>query len=199
MRQMPEVLILGVVGLAVNLQRDVVRLCIVDFLLARLDAPLAPWRNDGHVRCKVLDGKLKADLVVALAGAAVHDSVGALLQGNFHKALGDAGPRMAGAQQVVLIDRARLHAGNDEVVDVFLRQVQHIELGSSGLQGFFFQALELIRLPHVAGNCNHFAVVVVLLQPGDDHRGIQPAGICEDDFFDIIFIHDIYSYLYIYA
>ena len=40
--QVPEVLVLGVVGLAVDLQGHVVRLGVGDLLLTRLDIPLPP-------------------------------------------------------------------------------------------------------------------------------------------------------------
>ena len=43
----------------------------------------------GQLGREGLDGQLKADLVVALAGAAVADGVGALRFGDLHDALGD--------------------------------------------------------------------------------------------------------------
>ena len=190
MGQVPQVLVLGVVGLPVDLQRHIVGLGVFDLFLTGLDAPLTPGGDDGHVGGKVLDGQLEADLVVALAGAAVDDGVGPFLDGDVHQALGDAGAGGAGAQQVVLIHGAGLHGGDDEVVHIFLGEVQHIELGSAGLDGLLLQPLQLVGLTHVAGDGDDLAVIVILFQPGDDDGCIQTARVGENDFFDIGFIHD---------
>src|SRR5699024_11836924 len=47
--QVPEVLVLGVVGLPVDAQRDVVGLGVVDLLVPALDVPFPPGGDDGHV------------------------------------------------------------------------------------------------------------------------------------------------------
>ena len=47
--QMPEVLILGVVGFAVDLQRNVVRFRVFDLFLTGFDIPFAPGSDDGHI------------------------------------------------------------------------------------------------------------------------------------------------------
>jgi hypothetical protein len=44
MAQVPQVLVLGVVGLTVDLQGDVVGLGVVDLLVTALDAPLTTGR-----------------------------------------------------------------------------------------------------------------------------------------------------------
>ena len=51
MGEVPHILILGVVGLAVDLKRNVVCLCVLDLLLTGLDVPLTPGGNDLHTRC----------------------------------------------------------------------------------------------------------------------------------------------------
>ena len=187
---MPEVLVLGIVGLAVDAQGHVVCLGIVDLLVTGLDAPLTPGGDDRHVRGEVLDRQLEPDLVVALAGAAVDDGVGALLQGDLHKTLGDAGARVAGAEQIILINGARLHAGDDIVIHIFIRQIEHVQLGRAGLQSLLLEAFQLVRLADVAGYRDNLTVVVILLQPGDDDGSIQAAGIRQNDFFDVRFVHD---------
>ena len=190
MAQVPEVLVLGVVGLAVDLQGHVVRLGVSDLLLTRLDVPLTPRGDDRHIGREVLDGQLKTHLIVALAGAAVGDGVRALLLGNLDEALGDARARMARAEQVLLVHGASLHGRDDVIVDVFVRQVEHVELRRAGLDGLFLQTVELVGLTDVAGHGDDFAVVVVLLQPRDDDGRIQTAGVSKDDFFDIFFFHN---------
>src|SRR5699024_4702741 len=141
--QVPEVFVLGVVGLAADAQGDVVGLGVVDLLVAALDVPLTPGGDDGHIGAESLQGQLEADLVVALAGAAVADGVCALLDGDVGQRLGDAGPGEGGAQQVILVLGAELQGGEDVVLDKVLFQVQHIQLGSAGLFGLFFQAVQV--------------------------------------------------------
>ena len=189
--QMPHVLVLGVVGLAADLQRDVVRLGVVDLLLAALDVPDSPGSDDGHVGGEGLHGQLEANLIVALAGAAVGDGVRALRLGDLHQALGDDRAGHGGAQQVgVLILRAHLHAGEDHVLDELLVQILDVELGGAGLEGLLLQTVQLAHLTHVAGDRDDLAALVVLLQPGDDDGGVQSAGICQHNFLVILLFHD---------
>ena len=170
--QVPEVLVLGVIRLAVYLQRHVVRLGVGYLLLAGLYVPLAPGGDDGQLGREVLERELKAHLVVALARAAVADGVRALGDGYLRQALGYDRPCQRGAEHVVLVLRARLHGRDDEVVHELVRQVLDVELGGAGLYRLFLQALQLVRLAHVAGDGDDLAVVVVLLQPGDDDGGV---------------------------
>ena len=72
---------------------------VVDLLVPAFDVPLPPGGDDGHIRGEPLDGQLKPHLVVALAGAAVADGVGAFLDGDLGQSLGDAGTGVRGAQR----------------------------------------------------------------------------------------------------
>ena len=67
-----------------------------DLFVSALDVPLTPGGDDGHIRCKTLDGQLEAHLVVALAGAAMADGVGVFLLGDLHQAFADDGPGESG-------------------------------------------------------------------------------------------------------
>ena len=51
------------------------RLSVGDLLLAGVELPEAPRGDDVHLRSERMDGQLEADLIVALAGAAVADGV----------------------------------------------------------------------------------------------------------------------------
>src|SRR4029079_6113245 len=76
-------------------------------LAAALEAPLAPRRDDPDPRAKVVRGELEANLVVALAGRAVRDRVGALGIGRFPQPAADARARQVGAHQVLTrVERA---------------------------------------------------------------------------------------------
>ena len=183
--QMPQVLVLGVVGLAVDLQGDVVSLGVVDLLVTALDVPLTPRSNDGHIGAQGLEGQLKTHLIIALAGAAVADGICTFLDGDIRQSLGDAGTCKAGAQQVVLVLCAELQGGEDVVLDEVLLQVEDVQLGSAGSLSLLFQTVQLSTLTHVAGDSDDFAVVVVLFQPGNDDGGIQTAGVSQNNLFNI--------------
>ena len=192
MAQVPQVLVLGVVGLTGDLQGDVVSLGVVDLLIAALQIPLTPGSDDGHVGAEGLEGQLETDLVIALAGAAVADGVGALGDGDVSQGLGNAGTGEGGAQQVILILGAELQGGEDVVLHEVLLQVQDVQLGSAGLLGLLFQAVQLGALTHVAGNGDDLTVVVVFLQPGDDDGGIQAARVGQHNLLDVfLFLHNL--------
>ena len=184
---MPHVFVLGVVGFTVDLEGNIVRLGVVDLFLTGLDAPLTPRGDDGHIGGKVLNGQLETNLIVALAGAAVADSVGAFLESDLHKALGNAGTGVRGAEKIIFVNGARLHGGDDIIVNIFVGEIENVKLGSAGLESFFFQTFELVRLTYVAGYGDDLAVVVVFFEPRDDDGGIKTARIGENDFFDVCF------------
>ena len=121
--QVPQVLVLGVVGLPADLQGYVVGLGVVDLLVTALDVPLPPGGDDGHIRGEPLDGQLKPHLVVALAGAAVGDGVGALRLGDLHQLLGNDGSCKGRAQQILLIAGAHLQGGDDDLVHHLVGEV----------------------------------------------------------------------------
>ena len=169
------------------------RLGILDLFLTGLDIPDTPRSDDGHVGGEVLDRQLKTNLIVALAGTAVADRVGALLEGDLDETLGDAGTRGGGTQQVFLVYGARLHGGDDKVVDILLGLVEDIELGSAGLERLFLQALELVVLTDIAGYRDDLAVIVVLFEPRDDDGCIQTARISENDLLDVFLVDSLHG------
>ena len=185
MAQVPQVLILGVVGLAVDLQRDVMCLGIVDLFVTALDVPLTPRSDDLQVRCKVHDGQFKAHLIVALAGAAVAHGICTLGAGDLHHTLCQNGSCKAGAQQIALVIGPGLHGGDDVILHKFIGQIFYVQLGSTACLGALFQTFQLALLAHIAAHCNDLAVVVMLFQPWDDNGSIQTAGIGQHDLFDL--------------
>ena len=194
--QMPQVLVLGVVGLAVDLQGDVMSLGVVDLFVTALDVPLTPGSNDGHIGAQGFEGQLKTHLIVALASAAVADGIRAFLDGDIGQSLCNAGACKAGAQQVVLVLCTELQGGEDVVLHKVLLQIQNVQLGSAGSLGLFLQAVQLGALAHVTGNGDDFAVVVVFLQPGNDDGGIQTTGVGQNDFFDVFLFHGKRSFAF---
>ena len=192
MAQVPQILVLGVVGLAADLQRDVVGLSVVDLLVAGHDVPLTPGGDDLQLGSKALDGQLETHLVVALAGAAVADGVGTLGLGDLHQLLGDNGAGEGGAQQVGLILGVGHDGGDDDVVHHLVGQVGHDQLAGAGLEGLLLQTFQLGALTHIAGDGDDLGITVVFLQPGNDDRGVQTAGIGEDHFLDLLISHDVF-------
>ena len=186
-RQVPHVFIFGIVGLAVDFQRNVMRFGIFDFLFTGFDIPLPPGGDDFHFRRKRFERQLETHLVVALAGAAVANRVGALFFSDFRQAFGDAGTRVGSAEQIGFIVRARFQARPNVIFHIFLFEVQNIQLGSAGFQSLFFEPVKLGALTDVAGNGNHFAVVVIFFQPRNNNRSIEAAGIGKNHFFNIFF------------
>ena len=195
---MPEVLVLGVVGLAVYLQRHIVRFCVLYLLLAGLDAPLTPGSDDRHIRCKVLNGKLEAYLVVALTRAAVADGIRALLLCDIDKCLRDARTCMAGTEQILLVYRARLHGRNDVVVNIVVGKIEDIELGGTGLECLLLQTVKLVCLTDVTRDRDDLAIVVVLLQPRNNDRCIKSARICKNNLLDICLFNLCRCFHFIY-
>ena len=191
--QVPEVLVLGVVGLSGNLQRHIVCLGVVDFLVSGLDAPLSPRRDDRHAGRKILDCQLKADLIVSFAGAAVGNGIRALGKRNLGKLLADDGSCKRRAEQVLFILRTHHDRRDDNLVAHFIDKVSDDQLACAGLKRLFLQTLELVALTDVGGNSDDFGVIVVFLQPGNDDGRIQTARVGENDFLDGFLFHDAAS------
>ena len=187
--QMPQVLVLGIVGLARNLQRNIMRFGVIDLFVAGLDIPLAPRSDNLQIRSKALDGKLKTHLVVALARCAMSHGVGTFCQRNLGQLLANHRARKRSAQQVSFILGIHLQRGNDNLVAHFVNQVGHDKLRSTRCQRLLLQAFKLVGLAHVTGNGNNLGVVVVFLQPRNDNRRIQATGVRQDNLFDVFLSH----------
>ena len=115
---------IGRLALLVGRHRDLVRAGVLDQLGARVQVPLPPRRDHPDVRLERVVGELEADLVVALAGRAVGDGVGADLAGDLDLALGDQRPGDRGAEQVgALVERVGAEHREDVVADELLAQI----------------------------------------------------------------------------
>ena len=163
---------------------------IVDLLIAGFDIPLAPGSDDRNIGREILEGQLKANLVVTLTGATVADSIGTLLDSDLGKTLCNAGASVRRAEQVLLVDSACLNAGNDVIVNVLVGEIENVKLRCACLECLFFKTLKLVRLTDVARNRDYLAVVVVFLEPRNDDRRIKTARVGENDFFNVLLIHN---------
>ena len=108
---------------------DAVLVGVREQLLARQQVPFAPRRDDADVRLERVRAELEADLVVALAGGAVRDRVGAGLRRDLDEPLGDQRARDRRAEQVLaLVDGIGAEHRKHEVADEFLAQVLDVDV-----------------------------------------------------------------------
>jgi len=160
-----------------------VLLGVLEQFLARTQSPFAPGRDNADIGLQGVIAELEAHLVIALAGGAMRDGIGAGRARDLDLALGDerAGDRCA--QEVFpLVDGVGAEHGEDEVAHEFLAQVLDEYFLDAELSRLFSGRLEFFALADIGGEGDHLAAVPVL-QPFEDDRGIQPAGVGEHDFF----------------
>ncbi len=110
----------------------------------------------------------------------MRNGVGASLVGNLDQTLGDQRAGNGGTQQVLaFVNGVGAEHWKDEVADKFFAQIVDVDfLDAHGL-GLGTSRLDFLALTEVGGKGHHFAVISVL-QPLEDHRGVQATGIRQD-------------------
>lgn len=108
---------------------DIVLLGVVEEVLTALEfvAELRepPWGDDFDGGLEGVEGKLEADLVVALAGAAVRDKVALVLLGDADLGAGDDGAGKRGAEEVAaFVAGVALDGAEAELFNEFLLEVK---------------------------------------------------------------------------
>jgi hypothetical protein len=119
------------------------------------------------------------------------DRIGADLFGDLDLFLGDQRTGNGGAQQIdAFIDRVGAEHGEDEIADELLTQVLDEDVAGLDAQGQRLLAggLDLLALPQISGEGDDFGAIFCL-QPFQDDRGVQSAGIGENDFLDVFLGH----------
>ena len=162
--------------------RDLMLLGVIDQLRARGEVPFPPGRDNLDARFERVAGQFEAHLIIALAGGPVRHRVGAGLGGDFDQAFGDQRPGDRGAEQVAtFIQGVCAKHRHDEVAHEFLAQILDIDFLDAEHLGFGAGRLQFLALAQIGGEGDHLAVIG-LLQPFQNDRGVQAAGIGEDDF-----------------
>ena len=161
--------------------RDLARARVLDQLAARVQIPFAPGRDHLDPGIEGIGAQLEADLIVALAGRAMGDGVGADLMGDLDQPLGDQRPGDRGAEQIgALVQRIGAEHRQHVVAHELFAQVLDEDLRRAHQLGLFARRLELLALAQVGGEGHHLAAVAVL-QPAQDDRGVEPAGVRQND------------------
>src|SRR5580700_8175587 len=158
------------------------RIRINDGVLARVDGPLAPRRDNFYFRRDGFVRQLEAHLIVALARAAVRDGIGAGLERDFRLALGDHRPRHRSSEQIfVFVHRARAQRRPDVLGQKFLAQILDRRRRSAGRERLLLRGLQIFLLADVADHGDYLARVR-FLKPGNNDRRIKSARIGENYF-----------------
>ena len=171
--------------------RDLVLLGEVDQVAAALEAPFAPRRDDLDRRVERVIGELEAHLVVALAGRAVRDRVGADALGDLDLLLGDQRPRDRGAEQILaLVERVRAEHRKDVVAHELFAQVldENVRRLDAEQQRLLARRLKLLALAEIGREGDDLAAIG-LLQPFQDDRGVEPARIGEHHLLHVTSSH----------
>ena len=167
-----------------RLDRNLLRRAVVDHLLAagKRVAELLdpPGGDDLHARLERLGRELKAALVVPLAGGAVGKGIGPHFAGHLQTDLGDQRPGDRRAQQVdPLVLRLPLQHGKGEVAAQLLAGVDDAGRRCPAVLRLLQDRLAVFaRLAEV--DVDAVDVVAFILQPAEDDRSIETAGIREN-------------------
>src|SRR5262249_12281215 len=181
--EVPDVAVAAVDVLLALLDWHVVLFGVCDGVFARVDVPFAPRRDDLNVWRDRFVGELEADLIVALGGAAVGETVGAEFESDFRLALCDDRTRHGSAEEVgVFVDGASAQGRPNKVADKFFAEFFDGCGGSASGESFFVSGLQIFLLADVANHSDDFATVI-FLEPGNDNAGVESARVGEHDFF----------------
>ena len=128
-----------------------------------------------------MDGDVEADLVVALAGAAVGHGVGALALGDLDQELGDERPGERRRQRIgALVQRVGLEVRPDEIGHEAFAGVDHVGARGAGRHGPALDAGSERAAADVDRERDDLDVEL-LAQPGDGDGGVESTRIREDD------------------
>ena len=180
----PHVVVDGVRRSFGRLHRNAVLGSPVDFFFTGVKFPIANGSEDLELRVEGLDGGFEANLVVALAGAAMGDVLRAVLVRSLDHVLREQRTRKCGKQRVgVLVEAVGGKRLGEVLAGVFLAHIHGLGSDCAALERLVLDVLEVgFVLADVAANSDNVEVLFNL-QPLQAARGVQTAGVCEYNFF----------------
>ena len=175
----------GFLFLGGEIHRDIALFAVRHQLLAGVQIPLPPRSDHLNARGQGVGTQLETHLVVALAGGAVGNGISTGFFGNFHQTLGNQRTGNGGAQQILtFINGIGAEHGEYVIAHEFFAQVFNVDFLHA--HGFCLGAgrLHFFALTDIGGKGHHLTVIGIL-QPFDDNRGIQAAGIGQYHLVDL--------------
>ena len=165
--------------------RDAVLVGIGHQLVARQQVPFAPGCDHLDVGHQRVGAKFEANLIVALAGGAVRNRIGLFAPGDLDQTLGNQRTGDGGSQQIfAFVEGVGAKHRKHEVTHELFAQVFDVDLFYAEFFGLGTRRLELFTLTDIGGEGDDLASVGVL-QPFEDHRGVEATGIGENYFLDL--------------
>ena len=176
---MQQVLV-GAVGLFLgHRHRDVAGPGELHQFLPGVEIPDPPGGDDLQPWINADIGQLETDLVISLAGSPVADRIRPFLMGDTDLLLGNQWPCKRCPQEIgALVDRIGPEGREDVVLNEFLPQIGDNDLLRTGRHSLFPDRIPILFLSDISRIGNDGAGIL-LGQPFQNHRGIQPAGICQ--------------------
>ena len=173
--------------LVLHVDRNAVLLGIGHQFFARQQIPFAPRRDDFDAGLECIGTQFEAHLVVALSGSAVRDRISTGEVGDFDQALGDQRTRDGSAEQVfAFVHGIGAEHRKYEIAHEFFAQIvdEDVIRLDAEFQRLLACGFQFLALAEVGGEGDYLALVGIL-QPLQDDRSVESAGIGEDGFFDV--------------
>ncbi len=145
---------------------------------------MPPRRDDLELRRQAGEGQLETHLVVAFAGRAVGDRVGAFGARDLGLLLRDRRACDRSAEQVVaFVDRVGAQDREDEIARELLAQIGHDRVcWRRSSSAFCSNPSSFFGLSDIGAKCDDLAVVVVI-DPAQDDGSVESAGVRQHDLF----------------
>src|SRR4051812_24043371 len=190
---MPEVAVARIRVLLRHRHRDAARRGVVDGVFARDDVPLAPRCDDIQLRRERLIRELEANLVVALAGAAVRERVTSGRERDLDLLARDQRTRGGRAEEVVLlVNRAGFENGKEEVARELFLRIDEMEVARASAIRLLRESRGFFGLADVDSHGDDFAAVV-FFEPRNDDGRVETAAVGEGHFF--VGLHAAFSFV----
>ena len=135
-----------------------------------------------QMRCQRGESDLEAHLVVALAGAAVRDDATVELPRGGHQMLDDQRPAQRGDQRIAIhVEGIGLDGGQAVLVGELVAGVDHHRFDGTAVHGPLPDQLHILAALSEVDSDRHHFFAGLPTDPADGHRGVQAAGVGQDD------------------